>query len=88
MCEKPCEFQCKSYEEQARFNAQVEESIQEAQDALANIDDSLTLQRAHEALEKGERLLDERQKLIKIADRSANGCGVVAEYMADELAER
>ena len=31
-----------------------------------------SLPRAHEALEKGARLLAERQKLVKIADRSAN----------------
>ena len=49
--------------------------MQEAQGALANIDDSPSLQRAHEAL-KGARLLAERQKLVKIADRSANGWGV------------
>ena len=61
--------------------------MQEAQDALANIDDSPSLQRAHEALEKGARLLAERQKLVKIADRSANGWGVVVEYTADELAD-
>jgi len=33
------------------------------------------------------KLLAERQKLIKIADRSEFGWGVVAEYTADELAE-
>ena len=58
--EKPYEFKRKAHEEQARFNAQVEESVQEAQDALATMDDSPSLQRAHEALEKGARLLAER----------------------------
>ena len=33
------------------------------------------------------KLLAERQKLIKIADRSEYGWGVVAEYTADELAD-
>ena len=33
------------------------------------------------------QLLAERQKLIKIADRSENGWGVVAEYTVDELAD-
>ena len=56
-------------------NAQVEESIQEAHDALATIEDSPVLQRAREALGKGARLLAKRQKLIKIADRSNNGWG-------------
>ena len=86
-CEKPYEFKRKAHEEQARFNAQIEESVWEAQGAVATVDDSPSLQRAQEALEKGARLLAERQKLIKIADRSANGWGVVVEYTADELAD-
>ena len=85
--EKSYEFKRKAHEEQARFNAQIEESVREAQHSLATVDDSPSLQRAQEALEKGTRLLAERQKLIKIADRSANGWGVVAEYTADELAD-
>ena len=52
---KSHEFQRKSPEEQARFNTQVEESFQEAQGALANVDYSLALQRSHEALEKMSR---------------------------------
>ena len=83
--EKPYEFKRKAHEEQARFNAQIEESVREAQHALATVDDSPSLQRAQEALEKGTRLLAGRQKLIKIANRSANGWGVVAEYTADEV---
>ena len=75
---KPYEFKRRAHNEQARFNPQVKENVQEAQDALAN---------TYEALEKGARLLAERQKLIKIADRSTNGWGVVAEYTADELAD-
>jgi len=40
-----------------------------------------------EALARGKRrLLTERQKLIKIADHSEHGWGVVAEYTANELA--
>ena len=43
------------------------------------------IQRAKTAVEEGKHLLAERQKLIKIADRSANGWSVVAEYTADEF---
>ena len=43
--------------------------------------------RARETLNKGRKLLAERQKLIRIADRSDHGWGVVAEYTADELAD-
>ena len=42
------------------------------------------IQRAKTAVEEGKHLLAERQKLIKIADRSANGWSVVAEYTADD----
>ena len=45
------------------------------------------LERAKEALKKGRQFLAERQKLIKVADRSEHGWGVVQEYTADELAE-
>ena len=61
--EKPYDYKKKAHEEQATFNAKVQDALKEATDHLA-----------------------ERQKLIKIADRSANGWGVVAEYTADELA--
>ena len=38
------------------------------------------LERAKEALKKGLQFLAERQKLIKVADRSEQGWGVVQEY--------
>ena len=52
-------------------------------DALDDTADSPAIQRAKTAVEEGKHLLAERQKLIKIADRSANGWSVVAEYTAD-----
>ena len=82
--EKPYAYKKKAHEEQARFNGKVKESIQEAQVALANLEESAALQRAQEALEKGAKLLAKRQKLMKIAERSENGWGVVEEYTADE----
>ena len=45
------------------------------------------VQRVKEAIKKGRSLLDERQKLIRLADRSEHGWGVVDEYTADDLAE-
>ena len=85
--EKPYTYRKKVHEEQARFNSKVVESIQEAQDTLVNIEESPALQHAQEALEKGAKILAERQKLIKIANRSENGWGVSEEYTADKLAE-
>ena len=83
--DKPYEYKKKAHEEQARFNLQVEETFQEAQEAPAPLYDSPALQCARDVLDKGTCLLAERQKLIKIADRSVNGWGLVTEYTADEL---
>ena len=85
--EKPYAYKKKAHEEQARFNDQVSACIREAQEGIATHDETPAQKLAQEALEKGARLLAERQKLIKIADRSENGWGVVAEYTADELAD-
>ena len=75
---QPYTYKKKAHEEQARFNGKVEESIQEAQDAL---EESPALQRAQEALEKGAKLLPERQKLLKIVNRLENGWGGVEEFL-------
>ena len=38
-------------------------------------------------LQQGIKLVDEQQKLIKMADRSEFGWGLVSEYLTDKLAE-
>ena len=43
--------------------------------------------RAKEKLKEGISLLKERQKLIKIADKSEFGCSTINEYVDDELAD-
>ena len=87
--EKPYTFQRKGNEEQAAFNDKVDETIAEAQAELKQDSGSTpALQRAHDTLATGRKLLAEHQKLIRmIADRSEYGWGVVAEYTADELAD-
>ena len=74
---------------QAHFNTQVQESVQEAQGAFATIYRTHRHSCVPRRLWKkvATRLLVEKQKVIKIADRSANGWRVVAEYTADELAD-
>ena len=62
--------------------AEAEHQIEEAGPSTAP-----ALERAKEALKKGRKFISDRQKLIKIADRSEHGWGVVQEYTADELAE-
>ena len=57
---------------------------QEVQEALELLEDSPTLQHARDLLDKGTCLLVKR---LKTADRSMNGWGVIAEYIADELAD-
>jgi len=79
--ERPYNFKRKGNGEQAGFNEKLEDVVTEAQAHLSGDE------RAQEALIKGMKLLTERQKLIKIIDRSEFGWGVVAEYTTDELAE-
>ena len=45
------------------------------------------VEKAKTAVEEGEKLINERQKLIRIADRSEHGWATVEEYEEDELAE-
>ena len=85
--EKPFSFRRKGNEEQAVFNDRVEEAISDAQAKLATVQSTPAIEKTREALKKGVQLLVERQKLIKIADRSEFGWGVVTEYTADELAD-
>ena len=85
--EKPYSFKRKGNEEQAGFNEKVEDAIAEAQIHLSGDSSAPVIERAQEALAKGMKLLAERQELIKIADRSEYGWGVVAEYTANELAD-
>ena len=80
--DKPYSFRRKGNEEQSSFNEKVEEMVLEAQAELADVRDSPAVDRARETLTEGTKLLAERQKLIiKIADRSEYGWGVVAEYI-------
>ena len=46
-----------------------------------------SLERAKEALKEGMHLIDERQKLIKIADRSESGWLTAQEYETDQIAD-
>ena len=84
--EKPHVYKWKGNEEQASFNNRVEETIVTVQVDLEGTS-SGAVEKAKKNLEQGLALLSERQKLIKLVDRSEHGWGVVAEYTADELAE-
>eukprot|EP00731_Ephydatia_muelleri_P024214 Em0016g485a len=59
--------------------------IQEAQECLKRNDEGY--EKATQEMEAAEALLLNRQKMIKLADRSELGWSVVEEYKADELAD-
>ena len=45
------------------------------------------IEKAATAVEEGEKMITERNKVIRIADRNEYGWATVAEYEDDELAE-
>ena len=89
--EKPYSFKKKGNEAQALFNSKLDETLSQAQSDAASFatDPSAApaLRRVTEGLQKGRELIEERQKLIRLADRSEHGWGMVEEYTADYLAE-
>ncbi len=91
--EKPYTYKRKGNEEQANFNARVDETLADAESDLAlavagpATATTPALQRVKESLKKGRSLMADRQKLIRLADRSEYGWQVVDEYTADDLAE-
>ena len=69
-------FNRKGNEIQYKFNRKVQGSLDEVQSHL----ETNALDKAKEALAQGTRLLDERQKLILLADKSEFGWKTVEEY--------
>ena len=83
--ERKTSFKKKDNEKQYDFNEEVREK-------LATADSSLNaappdIDKAKSALQEGEKLINERQKLIKVADRSEYGWATQEEYTTDELAD-
>ena len=79
--EQPFEFTKKH---QFDFNERVADVLD---DALASIPSTSSDTSSEKLLQEGMKLIDERQKLIKMADRSEFGWGLITEYQADELAD-
>lgn len=84
--EKKFEFRRKGNEIQHAFNENVKAVVDEAA-AILGKHPATSLERAKEALKEGMHLIDERQKLIKIADRSESGWLTAQEYETDEIAD-
>ena len=83
--EKMPTFKKKAHEKQFIFNEGVSSKVEEATVALSETPPAV--EKAKNLLEEGKKLLCERQKLIRIADRSEHGWATVEEYMEDELAD-
>ena len=81
--DKPHRFKKKGNEDQYRFNLKVGDAIEEAKEACS----SQQLDKVHASLEKGEKLLSERQKHILLADKSDFGWSLIREYKRNDLAE-
>ena len=81
--EEPKSFKRKGTEIQYKFNAKIQDSIDEAKSYL----ESNAVDKAKESLNEGTSLLTERQKLILLADKSEFGWKTVQEYTQNELAE-
>ena len=67
--DEPHRFKKKGNEEQYRFNLKFGDAIEEAKEACS----SQQLDKVHASLEKGEKLLSERQKHILLVDKSDFG---------------
>ena len=76
-------FKKKGNEQQFNFNRKV---IQKSSSALKAVESS-NIVKAREELLEGISLLNNRQKIIKLADKSEFGWATVQEYLDDELAD-
>ena len=77
------EFRYKGNKMQHRFNSNLLEMVEETLDLLAHGD----LRKSEKKIKAVRNELEKRNKLLKIADRSAGGWGTVEEYLSDELAD-
>ncbi|CAB4043372.1 Hypothetical predicted protein, partial [Paramuricea clavata] len=80
---EPHSFKKKANEDQHKFNTKVIDSLAEVSDVLAKRETT----EAQDHLQKGEHMLNERQKHILLADKSEFGWATVHEYKKHELGE-
>ena len=76
-------FNKKSNEEQCKANKAIKDAVEDAQIALERND----VEKTKQALDKAMELLQERQKLILLADKSQYGWKTVLEYKHHDLAD-
>ena len=82
--EKKFDFRRKGNEIQHEFNEKMKATMEEATSFLES---EGSMPKAKESLQQGIDDINERQKLIKIPDRSENGWLTAQEYQTDDLAE-
>ena len=80
---EPRTFKKKGYEQQYKHNQQVKSVVSEAKDAVTSGRQDTCIAKLNEGIE----LIDQRQKLILIADKSEYGWKIVGEYLDNELAD-
>ena len=82
--EKPPSFKKETHEKQYHFNEGVSSKLEAASAYLSEVPPAV--EKAKTQLEEGLKLVCERQKLIRMADRSEHGWATVKEDLEDELA--
>ena len=85
--EQPFEFTKKGNKHQFDFNERVVDVLDDALASIPSTSSDTSSEKVRKLLQEGMKLIDERQKLIKMADRSEFGWGLITEYQADELAD-
>ena len=87
--EKPYSFKRKGHEGQHDFNEKVKETLETVAEALSEetVRDLDKVTATKKAIDEGIEMLERRQKLIKLADRSEYGWRTVDEYEEDDLAK-
>jgi len=80
--DEPHWFKKRGNEDQYRFNLKVSDAIEEVKDACS----VHQFDKVHASLEKGEKLLTERQKHVLPADKSDFVWSLIWEYKRNDLA--
>ena len=80
---EPHKFKRKANEDQYKFNLKLGETLDNAKSAAQKSQ----LEKVKSELDEGEKLLLERQKHIRLVDKSESGWFTVEEYKKHDLAE-
>ena len=76
-------FKFKGNEQQYEFNQNLMDSLNDLRDLV----EAGSVRRSSKVIEEMAGMLEKRQKLLRIADRSPGGWDTVREYLSDDLAD-